>query len=1011
MMKAGERQTDHAMAAGFTLPAILIVVGALLVLAVGILSVAGIERGTSRSFMNRQRADLAIRAGLEEVRGILNLEASNDDFLIVENTEKPAPDVTKQPPPYLYIARGSGGGGSLTYRYVPLFSTETPPAAPVAGGSLKAPEADLLVGNAPWELTTMPWRTPARVSWVYLRNQEGKAISRYAYWVEDLQGKIDGRVAGNIEGDGGTHVRTGFPDPPAKPKSDATAPLSAVAIHVLDPASGDKSKPDGAGGINLTRKIIDGRPAMISPESIVGATGILGYGANAAPRDAATGFLSDPIAAALECDVSPVNQSYDEQPVVPFVPGLSGNVAGRPKLNLNKLLGGSRSSAVDEMAGWIEDAMPEFRDKRQGGFPDDYLKTLAASAMDYADEDGDSTIDPGSYVGMDSYPLLSEIVLHIQFLGREQIGSRHVLKWRFRLCAELWNMTSQPISGGAAKLSYEVNLQPTPIGMSGETLPFDDESILLDPDQSKHDLTRIDGKFYGTTEEVNLQPDEYRVFQFADVSYTLDYTPNLKSNGQPKVEDIDLEEPQSEARGITLRWNGKPVQTIESIVRDPYGLSFRTSKPDTAAKAAIPGHSYETNDGFVNNMGDPRISNYLRTIRLAENNYPANFSPNRRNIRRHTVYEMLDKGKEKRLHFGRVLPSEWPDGGHDSPAGSWKIVFADSVLPNDPEAWPPPMAPHAENSPQRISNLGRFYSATELGHVYDPVIWQPAYIDLEDQPGSGAEDTESLLSGLPPDKGPTMPARRNAWPEVTTASKSSTSYGGGNTLRIGRPEHGRFDRPGERAVQLLDLFHVGVPNSDDAAQREGPVVKIKGNININTAGRNALRAMAAGMLAQDPELRRVTNWEHDIASGNFRPRTALIELGTPTISSVADRIADAILLRRPFASTAELGMVLDADGNPVFGNRDLYPDLKDIQWSDAAAEELFGRVYDASTVRSRNFRVWVIGQAITGPESKPELLAESRKAFTVFVDPGERKSDGGIDPAKHNPRVTYEIDF
>ena len=832
--------------------------------------------------------------------------------------------------------------------------------------------------------------------------------------MEDLQGKIDGRVAGNVDGDGGIHARSKFPDPPAKPLTDETPPLSAVAIHVVDPDSGDLSKPAAAGGKTLTRKVIDGRPAMLSPDSMVGATGVLGFGSDAPPRDAATGLLADPIAAALERDVSPVNQSYYERPLVPFAPGLSAGAAGKPKLNLNKLLAGSRNSSVDEMAAFIKEALPSFDDKttgRPGGFPDDYLKTLAAGAMDYADKDGEPTINPGSYVGIDSYPLLSEVVLHIQFLGRDKLGSRHVLKWRFRLFAELWNMTNQPITSGSAKLSYEVNLQPTTIGASAESLPFDDPTILNDPGKSTHDLTLIDGKFHGQTGSVHLLPDEYRVFEFADVNYTLDYTPNIKSDGQPKVEEFDLEEQQTEARGITLLWNDQPVQRIESIVRDPYGLSFRTSKPDTAAKAAIPGHSYESRDGFVNNMGDPRISNYLRTIRLAENSYPANFSPNRRNIRRHTIYELLDKSKEKRLHFGRVLPSEWPDGGHDSPPGSWKIVFADSVLPNDPNGWSAASVPLAANAPQRISNLGRFFSPTELGCVFDPVLWKPGYIDLKGEPGSGAQDTEALLTGLPPEKKPTMPARRNAWPEVTTASSPSTEYGGGNTLRIGRPEHGRFDRPGERAVQLLDLFHAGIPNSNDAAEREGPVVEIKGHINVNTAGKNALRAMAAGLLAQDPELRRVTDWAHDIDSGDFRPKTSPLELGTPTISLVADRIADAILLRRPFASTSEIATVRDKDDTPVFGNRDVYPDYKDIQWSDAAAEEVFARVYDASTVRSRNFRVWVIGQAITGPESKPGILAESRKTFTVFADPGERNSDGSIDPAKHHPRVTHENDF
>ena len=65
------------------MPSILVVVAALLILAVGILLVVSIERSTARSFVERQRATLAARAGLEEVKGTLGLEAANDDFLVL----------------------------------------------------------------------------------------------------------------------------------------------------------------------------------------------------------------------------------------------------------------------------------------------------------------------------------------------------------------------------------------------------------------------------------------------------------------------------------------------------------------------------------------------------------------------------------------------------------------------------------------------------------------------------------------------------------------------------------------------------------------------------------------------------------------------------------------------------------------------------------------------------------------------------------------------------------------
>ena len=102
----------------------------------------------------------------------------------------------------------------------------------------------------------------------------------------------------------------------------------------------------------------------------------------------------------------------------------------------------------------------------------------------------------------------------------------------------------------------------------------------------------------------------------------------------------------------------------------------------------------------------------------------------------------------------------------------------------------------------------------------------------------------------------------------------------------------------------------------------------------------------------------------------------------------------------------------------VFGNPKLitgftgnsYPYL---QWTDSAAEELFARVHEAATVRSRNFRIWVVGQSLAPSASatSPEVLAEVRKAFTVFADPGERKPDGSPDPAKFKLRILHENDF
>jgi type II secretory pathway pseudopilin PulG len=987
--------TYRRVTAGFTLPAILVVVGALLILAVASLLVVGIDRNTARSYTDRQRAELAAKAGLDAFRSILKKQTAKDDFVIVQATEENPAVTNKEYTPYLYLARGSATGGAVEYNFQPLFSTET---IPNSNQILAPPRPESLVGTAAKSFSTHPWLDEAKVSWITIKDPKSKIVSRYAYWVEDLQGKIDGRVAGNTE----RPSRSSYPQPSGLAVNPELPPLSGMEIGAIDPAATDQSLESER---SLAKTIVEARPAMLSPDSIIGATNILKStpgGDSDKPalvRDAETGLLENPIAAAIEKEVSPVLQPYKEQALIPHSFGIRTSFMGRPKLNLNRLLKMPRSGAVDEIARRISDCFPDFENSRKGGFPDNYLQTLAAGMMDYADSDNEPTISPGSYVGIDAYPHISETVLIINFLGSSRVAGREVQRWNFRLFIELWNMTNQPVNGSAS-FSYEVDLRPVALGSgaSSSTLPFDSPLILNDRNLSTHDLRNRSGKFFTVGQGVSLLPDQYRFYEVANVNYTL---PDA-SGGM----EFDLEEPQF-ASGMTMEWNGQPVHVIAKFNRDPWGVSdFINSNPRTADKASIPGHTYGVHDVYINNMGDPRISHYLRNEPVNENAYPVNASPGRRNVRRGGLgptTNTYDKDSaEKPKFYARVLPSEWPDGGHNSPIDAFPVRTDSRVIPTDTSlatGWPSPPVPVKENAPQRISNLGLFYSATELGNIYDPIMWLPVYPNSSKFNGRGG--TSAIKSGLMPSGG--------SMPDVSNGSSPSLDHGGGNTLRIGRPEHERFDREGLRASQLLDIFHAGIPHSEISAEREGDLIEINGNVNVNTAGRTALRVLATGMLTQDPELRRVTSWAHD--TNTARPQTSPIELGAPTIRLLADQIADAIILRRPFNSAAELASIRDLNDNPVFGNPDLYQDVTDIQWSDAAAEENFSRVYDAATVRSRNFRIWVIGQAITGPEADPVVLSESRKSFTVFADPGVRNSDGTIDPVKYRPRVTYENDF
>ncbi|MES2439655.1 MAG: hypothetical protein V4584_11335 [Verrucomicrobiota bacterium] len=1015
--------------AGFTLPAILVVVGALLILAVGILMIVGVERNTARSFSDRQRAELSAQAGLEEIKAVFLKEAANDDFLIVQGTNPAESGAIKESIPYLYLARGSGGGDQVKYRYLPLFSTEKSPESSSAATPLAAPVPEDLVGENPKTLATLPWYDSAKVSWIELPDEKGRIVSRYAYFTEDLQSRVDAGTAGNTEADG-SHKRYGwqasdtefkqFPAPglnpeDSKPRSDGRdekPPLNQVALYELDPASG--AKDDTA----FDKKIIDSRKMLLSPDSVLAAAGVL-----PPLTRGADGRLMDEKARAVEENLTASVQPYDEQAVVPFANGIDSSVAGEPKLNLNALLSKTPSTAVDEMADWIKKGLPGF-DTRKGGFPasQDYLKTLAAGAIGYAAPGNKPVVKLGSYRGLGASPVVSEIVLAINYLGYNIKAGSKIMNYQFVLYGELLNHTNLPITNGDAALSYEVGLLLPPIGPSPGGVSFGDPSVLGDGSQSNStDLVNDGGQYWTRPQTISLVPGEYKFFKFATVNYTINIgSGSIGSN-------FVLTEPMGSV-GLGLKWNGEEVDRIPRIVRDSTGLTFSSGLRRYFGKAAIPGHSYGPFGTYINNMGDPRIAHYITGIPLGENSFPENISPNRRNIRYKSIYST--DGATKLKTYGRVIPSEWPDGGHDAQVTTWSSGWSDvrqgsasthGTGPGfDPTTIPAGSVPQEGESLTFLSSYGRYYSATELGRLYDPVMFVPTF-----DPTSGLDSKILRADGNPSPTAGNMPAGGTAWPLVQINNAASSYFGGGNTLRIGRPEHPMFNQdkngsvshapsamPGNHAARLLDLFHAGKSRSDDKDLREGPLVRIEGHVNINTASRETLRSMAAGYLTMDPKLSKRTSENFD---GRMAPPTQLVTtLSAPTSSKEADRLADAIIKGRPYATPSELACVTGTDGKQVFGNSDLYPDKGKTQWSDAAAEEVFGRVYEASTVRSRNFRVWVVGQSLMPTSSgnpNPEVLSEVRRSFTIFSDPGERDNDGAIDPAKTRITVLHENDF
>lgn len=970
---------------GFTLPAILVVMGALLILAVGVLLVTSIERSTSRSFVDRQRADLAARAGLEDVKGLFNIETANDDFVIIQSTLTNPIAEGHEPAPHLFLVRGKTSGKGYSYRYLPLFSTVTKPADTAA---FAAPPIESLAGKSPKEFkefTTLPYNDRVRASWISIEDDKNRIIGRYAYWVEDLQGRLDPEKVGNQKGDSGTHAHNVYPFPAAginpEPEAPGEPALDRVGLYAVDGTATDE-KPG-----NLETTLIKNREILVSPESLLAAANVsppLNRQVEVNPK-VKIGELTDPRSRAVEKSLAAGLRPYKERPVIPYLDGIAPAMAGQSKLNLNKLLAIGGDSAVDQMEELVKKALPKFVQERNPAFTQNYIKTLAANAIDYADTDGNSTVKANSHRGIDAFPLMSEFMMSFKWAGVRVEKGRKYATIQVSSYAELWNMTDKEITGddGELEVSYETKYK---FDLFPRTRSLDDMEDALPK------LIESDGYRWFPAIAIDLKPNQYKVFKLGTITYKIDGGPSSGFIISPI--ELKGEENGASGAGFRLRWNGRIVdQSAGGLNRYSSHLFF----PQDPAKKQlsqrvrmfVPSHSHRRTGVYRNNVGDSRMSYYLQAP-ADQYKFPYNYSPNRRNLRFGNVYN----GDTNLIH-GRVLPSEWPDGGHNSGYGS--NAFFSTMDPNDENIAPDDARffkpnelpePKREEAPVRLSNLGRFYSATELGRVSDPLLYNVA-----------------------PPTAPNQP-----FGDVVAINDADADFGGGNTLRIGRAEHPLFAPPndaGLHAARWLDLFHAGISRSEDHNLREGPVVNIDGHVNLNTASRDTLRALAAGPLGMDPRLSIRTSEIHDKVS-LMAPPTKLIKLSPPTAKLQADKIADAIILSRPFASTSNLANAKDDSNRFVFGNRNLFPETTKIQWADAAAEELFGRIYEASTVRSRNFRVWVIGQSLTptsSPTAEPEVLAEVRRAFTVFADPGERDPDGAIQPKKTKFTILHENDF
>ena len=93
---------------------------------------------------------------------------------------------------------------------------------------------------------------------------------------------------------------------------------------------------------------------------------------------------------------------------------------------------------------------------------------------------------------------------------------------------------------------------------------------------------------------------------------------------------------------------------------------------------------------------------------------------------------------------------------------------------------------------------------------------------------------------------------------------------------------------------------------------------------------------------------------------------------------------------------AALSAIRDSQGRRFFGNPNQYENSTQTpptEWNDPGREELFAKIYNLATTRSRNFRVFVTGQSL---DKNRRVLSTVTKVYHVFVKPTRDPTTGAI---------------
>jgi hypothetical protein len=365
-------------------------------------------------------------------------------------------------------------------------------------------------------------------------------------------------------------------------------------------------------------------------------------------------------------------------------------------------------------------------------------------------------------------------------------------------------------------------------------------------------------------------------------------------------------------------------------------------------------------------VGDPRVLNFLTNV--STNFMSFDYST--------TYWGGYPAGSTP---LSRSDPATWPDGqnatisplpnGTNNGTSIPRLGLFSMINP----------------APCRVSNSGSYSNICELGNIFDPIQWMS----------------------------PTAAADINfADTNIISTWTADSRYGGGSTLRIGRPEHSRFaftnlitsansypvPALGTSAAGLMDLF--SVTNTYDWA----------GKININTAPLPVLAALAGGITLNT--INFSTN------GGGTSPVNAdMIRAFTNGVARFRNTY--------PFITPSQLAFIANDYGltnsstnhwtnswpaNAVFSTNAQGGLNGPTTINDEAREEWFSKIYNLTTVQSFNYRIYVKAQLTdtNGDPKGPEI----KKYYQLYLrNNSPEGTNVSTTPPNMSPVITYEASY